>query len=221
MKLKYVFLRSKILYMKKIFSITVVSMLLASFFFSACEKKRVLPIFGEREYKNGDTIYQTIPDFAFVNQDSQTVTQNDYKDKIYVSDFFFTHCPTICPRVKKNMLRILAKYKDNPNVLLLSHTIDPKHDTVGRLKEYAQKLEISAPKWNLVTGEKAKIYDIAFYYASIAKESPDAPGGFDHSGYIILVDKNRRVRAAVDGTIDEAVTKFLEDIDVLLSETSK
>jgi protein SCO1/2 len=101
---------------------------------------------------------------------------------------------------------------------LLSHTIDPKHDTVGRLKSYAEKLGISAPKWNLVTGDKKKIYDIAFYYASVAKEDADAPGGFDHSGYILLVDKKRRVRAAADGTIDEAVTKFLEDIDVLLEE---
>ena len=204
--------------MKKTLSFVALSLLLASFFFSSCENKRVLPIFGEREYKNGDTIYQTIPDFSFINQDSQAVTQNDYKGKVYVSDFFFTHCPTICPRVKKNMLRILAKYKENPNFLLLSHTIDPKHDTVGRLKDYASRLNISAPKWNLVTGDKAKIYDIAFYYASVAKESPDAPGGFDHSGYIVLVDKNRRVRAAVDGTIDDAVTKFLDDIDILLSE---
>ncbi len=190
----------------------------ACFLMSSCQKTRVLPIFGEREFKNGDTIFQTIPDFSFVNQDSQMVTHKDYEGKIYIADFFFTHCPTICPKVKKNMLRVLEKYKDNPNVVLLSHTIDPKHDTVGRLKSYAEKLGISAPKWNLVTGDKTKIYDIAFYYASVAQEDATAPGGFDHSGYIVLVDKKRRVRAAADGTIDEAVTKFLEDIDVLLEE---
>jgi protein SCO1 len=204
--------------MKKISFFAVITLFLSIL---ACKQDTKLPIFGEREFINGDTVFQTIPDFAFVNQDSQIVTQNDYKDKIYVSDFFFTHCPTICPKVKKNMLRILEKYKNNPNVLLLSHSIDTRHDTVGRLKFYAEKLGISAPKWNLVTGKQKEIFDIAHYYASVAIENNDAPGGFDHSGYIVLVDSKRRVRAAADGTIDEAVTKFLEQIDVLLKEELK
>jgi protein SCO1 len=200
------------------FYAVIITLSLGISFFTSCKTDKKLPIFGERDFKNGDTIFQTIPDFSFINQDSQTVTQADYAGKIYVADFFFTHCPTICPKVKKNMLRVLEKYKDNPKVVLLSHTIDPKHDTVGRLKEYANRLNISAPKWNLVTGIKKEIYDIAFYYASVAKEDAEAPGGFDHSGYILLVDSKRRVRAAADGTIDEAVTKFLEDIDVLIKE---
>jgi protein SCO1 len=206
--------------MKKV-NFIFATIVLLSIVFYACQNNPKLPIYGEREFKNGDTIFQTIPDFAFINQDSQVITQNDYKGKIYLSDFFFTHCPTICPKVKKNMLRILEKYKDNPNVLFLSHSIDSKHDTVGRLKFYAEKLGITAPKWNLVTGDKKKIFDIAYYYVSVAKEAPDVPGGFDHSGYIVLVDSQRRVRGAVDGTIDEEIEPFFAKIDLLLAEEKK
>ncbi|HMQ91131.1 MAG TPA: SCO family protein, partial [Flavilitoribacter sp.] len=100
---------------------------------------------------------------------------------------------------------------------LVSHTIDPKHDTVPRLKKYAEGLGVTAPKWDFVTGDKKAIYDIATDYMSIASEDPDAPGGFNHSGYLILVDKNRHIRSFCNGTQPEDVDRFMKDIDWLLA----
>jgi protein SCO1 len=187
---------------------------------SACkEPKRVLPILGERDFVNGDTVYATIPPFSFVNQDNITITNTNYHGKVYVVDFFFTHCPTICPKVKKNMLRLYQRYYKETQFYLLSHTIDPKRDSVGRLNEYAKNMGIHSMKWSMVTGDKFKIYDIANRYFAVAKEDPDAPGGFDHSGNIILVDGQGRVRSFCDGTDAASVDKFMNDIDLLLAET--
>lgn len=166
----------------------------------------------------GDTTWPKIPDFSFVNQDSQLVNNQTFSDKIYIADFFFTHCPTICPKVKKQMLRIYQKYENDDRVLLLSHTIDQKYDTVGQLKWFADKLGVKTNKWHFVTGEKEKIYAMPQSYMSIAEVDKDAPGGYAHSGYVVLVDKNRYVRAYADGTKEAAVTKFMLDIDKLLAE---
>lgn len=186
----------------------------------ACARpaKRVLPILGERDLANGDTMYRSVPEFSFVDQDSQVVTNATFKDKIYVVDFFFIHCPTICPKVKANGLRIYQKYKNDPRLALLSHSIDVKNDTVAALKRHAQKLGIDKPGWYLVTGDHDAIYDIADDYFSVAVENPDAPGGFDHSGRLILVDKNRHVRSFCDGTDAADVDRFMKDIDILLEE---
>lgn len=200
----------------------IIFIFLAIVFFTACQtSEKPLPILGERDFVNGDTIYSTIPDFSFRNQDSVLVTNDTYKGGIYIADFFFTHCPTICPKVKKNMLRMYEKYKDNPKVSFISHTIDPKRDTIGRLREYAQKLQIKADKWSLVTGEKAVTYAIANKYFSVAKEDSDAPGGFDHSGNVILIDSKRRVRAFADGTDAIKIDQLMLDIDKLLKEEAE
>ena len=177
-----------------------------------------LPILGNRDVVNGDTIYPTVRDFAFVDQDSQVVTNATFKDKAYVVDFFFIHCPTICPKVKANGLRVYEKYKNDQRVLLLSHSIDTRNDTVPALKRHAEKLGIETARWHLVTGNKDSIYTIADDYFSVATENPEAPGGFDHSGRLILVDKNRHVRAFCDGTDSEDVDRFMLDIDRLLKE---
>ncbi|MEO6037470.1 MAG: SCO family protein [Saprospiraceae bacterium] len=178
-----------------------------------------LPILGERDLSpQGDTIYPTIPDFRFVDQDSQVVTNATFAGKIYVVDFFFIHCPTICPKVKKNGLRIYEKYKNDDRLLLLSHSIDTYNDTVAALKRHAQKLGIETKKWRFVTGDHDAIYGIADDYFSVATEDPDSPGGFDHSGRIILVDKDRHVRAFCDGTKAEEVDRFMHEIDDLLAE---
>ncbi len=181
---------------------------------------KTLPIIGERLglMATGDTIYPTIPDFSFTNQNGETVTNADFEGKIYVVDFFFTHCPTICPKVTAQMLRVHDRFKDSSNVLLLSHSIDPKHDTIGRLNEYAGKLGVVAPKWQFVTGEKDSIFGIADDYFSIAKENPNSPGGFDHSGRLILVDKKRHVRSFCDGTDAKDVDRFMGDVLTLLRE---
>lgn len=179
-----------------------------------------LPIIGERLgiTEKGDTIFPTIPDFAFVDQNNDTVRNADFEGKIYVADFFFTHCPTICPKVTAQMLRVYERFKDSAEVRLIAHSIDPKRDTVGRLKDYANKLGVKAPKWRFVTGERDSIYSIADDYFSIAKEDAKSPGGFDHSGRLILVDKKRHVRSFCDGTDSEDVDRFMRDIERLLKE---
>jgi protein SCO1 len=199
--------------------------ILVVFSLSACFTKEEttnvpLPIIGERlgVTEKGDTIYPTIPYFAFVNQNRDTVRNADFVNKIYVVDFFFTHCPTICPKVTAQMLRVYEHFKDSSGVGLLSHSIDPKRDSVGRLRDYADKLGVSAPKWHFVTGERDSIYSIADNYFSIAKEDPKSPGGFDHSGRLILVDKKGRVRSFCDGTDAEDVDRFIKDVEKLNKE---
>lgn len=180
-----------------------------------------LPVYGEITIENGDSIYHSIRDFSFINQDSQVVNNATFEDKIYISDFFFTSCPTICPRVKKQMLRIYEDFKDEPRLEFLSHSIDSKRDSVPVLKAYAEKINISSDRWHLVTGDTKAIYDIAKDYFSIAVEDPNAPGGYDHSGYIILVDKDRHIRAYCDGTNEEEVDAFMVKIRKLLAEMDK
>ena len=196
-------------------------------FMGACaqEPEGPLPYYGYHDVDpaTGDTLYHHIRDFAFVDQDSQLVSNETFAGKMYVADFFFTSCPTICPKVKKEMLRIYNKYRDNERVMLLSHTIDPKRDTVGKLKQYAEGLGVNdgSGKWRFVTGNKDTLYDIAYDYISTALENPEAPGGFDHSGYILLIDPRGRIRAYADGTKTEEVDVFMERMDRLLAEVGE
>jgi protein SCO1 len=194
----------------------------------ACNSKpEKLPILGNREAitktVNGkqitDTLYHQIPDFEFVNQDSVKITQKNFAGKIYVADFFFTTCPTICPKMKTQMLRIYEKFKNNPQVAILSHSIDPRHDTPAVLKEFSKNLGIQNSMWQMVTGNKAKIYEIGQKsYMVSATDDPTEPGGIVHSGAFILVDKNRHIRGVYDGTEPEKVDKLMEDMKLLLSE---
>lgn len=184
---------------------------------SACQTDQSLPILGNHDIDGQDTTYHSIPAFSFVDQDSNEVTNSTFSGKAYVVDFFFTSCPTICPKVKKNMLRLYDKYENDDRFGLLSHTIDVKRDTVGRLKNYAENLGVSADRWHFVTGDKDKIYTIAEDYMSLALEDPNAPGGFNHSGWLILVDDQKHIRSFCDGTDPKAVDKFMKDIDWLLA----
>ncbi|MTI20030.1 SCO family protein [Fulvivirga sp. RKSG066] len=183
------------------------------------EKERTLPFLGRHDYTETDTVYHTVGDFRFVNQDSSWVTDETFEGKIYVSDFFFTSCPTICPIMKTQMLRVYDSTKTNDDVMILSHTIDPKHDTVAVLKEFANRLGVSSEKWHFVTGEKDEIYKIGqTSYMVSAVEDPTEPGGFIHSGAFILVDRKGRVRGLYDGTKADQVDKLIRDIDVLLKD---
>ena len=180
-----------------------------------------LPVLGHRYYDETtqDTVYHTVADFTFVNQDSATVTPETFEDKIYVTDFFFTSCPTICPVMKKQMLRVYEEFEDNDEVAILSHTIDPEYDTVALLHDYAERLGVAAPAWQFVTGEKDSIYRIALNsYMVTTAEEEEAPGGFIHSGAFILVDKDRRIRGMYDGTVPEQVDVLMNDIRRLLKE---
>jgi len=186
-----------------------------------------LPILGNKKFVdkevNGevvkDTIYHTIRDFAFVDQDSNLVTNETFSDQIYVADFFFTSCPTICPLMKQQMLRVYEAYENESEVAILSHTIDPKHDTVAVLKDFAEKLGVKTEKWHFVTGNKDSIYDIGeTSYLVVANEDENAPGGYIHSGAFLLVDKQRRIRGVYDGTIPEQVDILINDIGRLIKK---
>ena len=205
----------------------IVYCLLITVYCSCSNSQEKLPILGNREAivktVNGkqitDTLYHQIPDFEFINQDSVKITQKDFAGKVYVADFFFTTCPTICPKMKTQMLRIFKKFKDNPRVAILSHTIDPRHDTPAVLKEFSKNLGIQNSMWQMVMGDKAKIYEIGQKsYMVSATDDPTQPGGIVHSGAFILVDKNRHIRGIYDGTEPKRVDKLMEDMDLLLSE---
>lgn len=194
---------------------------------AGCSQTEKLPILGEREAVTKqvdgktvtDSVYHTIPDFTFVSQYGDTVTAATVNGKIYVADFFFTTCPTICPKMKTQLKRVYERFKDNPNILLLSHTIDPAHDSVPVLKEFAQELGVTGKNWLFVTGDREKIYDIGENsYMVTAQEDASAPGGVVHSGAFILVDKDRHIRGIYDGTTEVGVDKLMTDMDRLLSE---
>lgn len=183
------------------------------------EAEKKLPYLGRKEINGNDTTYHTISDFRFVNQDSSVITHKNFEDQIYVSDFFFTTCPTICPIMKTQMLRVYERFKENDQISILSHTIDPKHDTVAVLKAFSERLGVDSRKWHFVTGEKEDIYKIGqTSYMVSAVEDPNEPGGFIHSGAFILVDKQRRVRGVYDGTKEDQVDKLMDDMLVLLKE---
>lgn len=186
---------------------------------AACAKSKRdnLPILGERALSPaGDTIYPTVPAFAFVDQDSQRVTNATFAGKIYVSDFFFIHCTTLCPKVRVQVKRIYEKYKNDPRVAILSHSLDVKNDTVAALRRYADKLGIDSKKWIMVTGEHDSIYGIADKYYVSAVVDADAQGGFTHDGRLVLVDTKGHVRSYCEGKLEKEVTRFIEDIDLLL-----
>ena len=207
--------------MRKILGFCVISFI-AFVVFSCGDSDRKLPYIGEKEInEKGDSVYHSIPDFEFINQDGDTITQEFFKDKIYITDFFFTSCPTICPVMKTQMLRIYEKFKENPELGILSHTIDPRHDSVSVLKSYKQDLGIDSKQWQFVTGEQEKIYEIAQKsYMVSAMEDKEAveEGGFVHSGAFVLVDKNRNIRGVYDGTKEKEVNKLIKDIELLLKK---
>ena len=181
------------------------------------EEKR-LPILSNGKEVDGKMVYSQIPDFSFIGQDSNRVTNATFAGKAYVADFFFTSCPTICPIMTRNMLKIYERFQDSTGLLLLSHTIDPRRDSVGRLAQYARNLGVRSDKWFFVTGNKDEIYEIADDYFNVVIEDPTLPTGFDHSGRLVLVDPQRHIRAYCQGTDSVAVRKFMVDIETLLHE---
>ena len=207
--------------------ISVLIFLIVISFASCNTGEKKLPILGERDWTTKtidgkeivDTIYNSIPPFSFVNQNGDTISENIVKNKIYVADFFFTTCPTICPVMKRQMLKVYDQYKANKDVMILSHTIDPEHDTPQVLNKFANDLGITGNQWQFLTGPKEKTYEIGLKnYMVVAKEDKTAEGGFLHSGAFILVDKNKHVRGIYDGTTEEGTKKLIADIQILLDE---
>lgn len=195
---------------------------------ASCSEKQVkkLPIIGERDTHESivegetvvDTIYHQIPPFEFLNQDSILITDKNFDGKVYVANFFFTHCPSICPTMQRNLLTVYQKYQNDDRVSFLSHSIDFKYDSPSVLKSYAQKLGVNDSRWQFVTGSKKDIYGISEKYLVYSKEDSTAPGGYDHQGYLVLIDQNKHIRGAYDGTVNEQVDQLIADLAVLLNE---
>lgn len=163
--------------------------------------------------------YPKIPQYSFVNHEGKKFTEAEMEGKVYVADFFFTTCPTICPVMKSNMLTVFEHFKDNDVVRILSHTIDPDHDTPAVLNKYASDMKLTGDTWQFVTGNREDIYEICqkHYFVS-AMEAPNQPGGLIHSGSFVLIDKNKYVRGIYDGTSKESTAKLIKDMEGLLEE---
>lgn len=205
----------------------VLSVIIIYFIYTLLKPEERLPIY-QPDMVNAEMVdstvryirkYHTVKDFELLNQNGDTITQEDYKDKIYVADFFFTTCLTICPVMTDHMLKIQEKIKNDPEVLLLSHTVFPKTDSVPVLKEYAEEKGIIDAKWNLVTGDKKQIYDLARKSYLASKSNGDG-GPYDmiHTENFVLVDKEKRIRGFYDGTDAEAIDDLMHDIKVLQKE---
>jgi len=180
-----------------------------------------LPILGKKQIIDGKEVNHQIPNWEFMDQDSNMVTNKDLSDVVYVTDVFFRSCPTICPKTMREMKRIYTEFKDNPKVKLVSFTIDPKRDSPAKLKEYAANLEVDTEKWWFLHGEKEETYDLAADYFNTAYEDADVPGGFNHSGKLILTDKEGHIRSFSEGTDPDETPKLIRDIRTLLKEYEK
>lgn len=197
--------------------------------FAACSGSvdEDLPIYGQHEYKEievdgktiRDTTFYSIPDFKLHDQDSNIVSIKTVEGKVYVADFFFTSCPTICPKMKRNMYDLYETFEENDDLLFLSHSIDPKRDSVLKLRTYAESLGVESDRWHFMTGEKDEIYDLAKAYMISAAEDPRAPGGYIHSGAFILIDQKGRIRGYYDGTLPEDTETLKNDIKKLLASS--
>ena len=161
----------------------------------------------------------TVMDFRLINQNGETITQKDYEDKIYVVDFFFTSCPSICPIMTGNMEIIQQSFKDNQDVKLLSISVTPVIDSIPVLKEYATKKGVIDTKWNVTTGTKKHIYDLARKsYFAVVDEGDGGLQDFIHTPNFILVDRKKRIRGVYNGTNDKEIERIIQDITALLNE---
>lgn len=207
-----------------------VSVVIVYLFYNALQPKKKLPIYqpsmvsqelvdSTLHYKKK---YHTIANFELINQNGVTITQKDYTDKIYVADFFFTTCPSICPIMTKNMAYIQNSILNDPDVLLLSHSVTPRIDSVEQLKKYALEKGVVDDKWNLVTGDKRQIYELARKsYLAVKTDGDGGPYDMIHTENFILVDKERRIRGFYDGTNSEDMEKLLGDLKILRASYSE
>jgi len=201
----------------------VFGIIAVSIFYSILKPKPNLPIYQPAEVnaKLVDTSivhkikYHTISDFNLINQNGDTITQDFYNDKIYVADFFFTTCQSICPIMTKNMKEIQEKLINDKEILLLSHSVTPEIDSVGQLKKYAIANEINDDKWNLVTGDKKQIYNLARKSYLAVEDSPLGDYDMIHTENFMLIDKKKQIRGFYDGTVDSEITRLLGDIEIL------
>ncbi|WP_194768665.1 SCO family protein [Tamlana sp. I1] len=213
----------------KIFAIVfaVISIIIVSIIYNTLNVYQPLPIYQPTmvspELVDSTLHYQKkyhkIADFNLINQNGKTITQNDYKGKIYVADFFFTSCQTICPIMTTHMADIQKEILNDNDVMLLSHSVTPEIDTIAQLKKYAIEKGVNDKKWNLVTGDKKQIYELARKSYLAVKDNGDG-GPFDmiHTENFMLIDKKRQIRGFYDGTNPEDIERLLDDIKILKQE---
>ena len=207
----------------------VLSLIIVFLFYNALKPEERLPIYqpnmvsatlvdSSMQYVRK---YHSIADFKLVNQNGDTITQNTYAGKIYVADFFFTTCPSICPVMTANLAEVQDEFKDDNEVLLLSHSVTPEIDSVAQLKKYAIEKGVIDKKWNLVTGDKKQIYELARKsYMAVMNDGDGGAYDMIHTENFMLIDKERRIRGYYDGTNREEVQKLIRDIEVLKSTYS-
>lgn len=205
----------------------ILSIIIISIIYQVLKPNEVLPIFQPAKV-NAELVdstiqhvkkYHIISDFSLINQNGKTITQEDYKNKIYVADFFFTTCQTICPLMTDHMVEIQNKLKNDSEIMLLSHSVTPEIDSVAQLKKYALKKGVDATKWNLVTGEKKEIYKLARKsYLAVKTDGNGDEYDMIHTENFILVDKKKRIRGFYDGTDDLDIEQLLKDIEILKRE---
>ena len=205
----------------------VVSTIILALFYDALKPKKVLPIYQPSmvNYELVDSTlqhvkkYHKIAPFSFENQNGKTITQDDYEGKIYIADFFFTTCPTICPKMTANMVNIQEEILNDSTVMLLSYSVTPKIDSVLQLKKYAIEKGVNDEKWNLLTGNKKEIYTMARKSYLVVKEDGDGgPHDMIHTENFILVDPEKRIRGFYDGTDTLAMRELLIDLEILKDE---
>ena len=205
----------------------IFSAITITLFYTALKPAKMLPVYNPADvnpelvdstmqYKSK---YHKIVDFSFVNQNGKTITQKDYEGKIYVADFFFTTCGSICPKMTTNLVKVQKAIINNPKVMLLSHSVMPDVDDVVKLKQYALKNKVNDAKWNLVTGDKKEIYKMArMSYLAVKQGKPDELYDMVHTENFVLVDAKKQVRGFYDGTKPEEITRLIEDINFLCTE---
>lgn len=213
---------------RKFFGVLLVfSIITIYLFYVALKPSKSLPVFNPSDV-NPELVdstvqyiskYHTIADFSFVNQNGKTITQKDYEGKVYVADFFFTTCGSICPKMTTNLAEVQKAVINNPKVMLLSHTVFPETDSVPVLKAYALKNGVIDSKWNLVTGDKKAIYTMARKsYLAVKLGKPEQLYDMVHTENFVLVDTKKRVRGFYDGTKKEDMKRLIEDINFLCTE---
>ena len=192
------------------------------YFFRVKEDKPLthLAYFGpKRALKVNDTTYHFIPDFEFTNQFNEKVTQKTLKNKIYVTEYFFTTCQSICPVMNTNLERVYKEFKDNPDFMIVSHTVDPEMDSVPILMEYAKKHGVISNKWIFLTGEKPKLYNLARKgYLLNAEEGTGDGDDFIHTQNFALIDKDKHIRGFYDGTDSLEINRLIQEIKLLVKE---
>ena len=208
------------------FSLSIFILLLIYYLLSPT---KILPIYqpAEVNYKLVDSSlqhvkkYHKIGNFSLLNQSGKKITLDNYNDKIFVADFFFTKCPSICPIMTDNMLELQKKIIEDDSVMIISFSVDPKNDTVEQLNNYAEEKGIVQKKWNLLTGDKTKIYDLARKSFFVAELDNKDDNEIIHTENFVLVDPDKRIRGYYDGTNIDEVLKILDDIKTLKNEYSK